>query len=131
MRLSSLLAWAFLAFFPVSATRLIRSNSLNLCQESSNFTATYFSAVFTPDNKTLTFSLNGVTQISGYVLADVNLAVYGYNALKKTLDPCSIAEAAGFCPMNAGQLKLENSPIPLPGDVLSHIPSKALSVATF
>ncbi|TQB74086.1 hypothetical protein MPDQ_005142 [Monascus purpureus] len=129
MRLFPLFVWAFLVLFsPASATRLIRSNSLNLCQQSTNFTATYFSAIFTPNNRSLLFNFDAVSQITGYVTADLTLTVYGYEAYKKSLNPCEYTDMSGLCPMNAGKLELTNSPIDVPADVIDDIPGIAYTV---
>ncbi|KKK23937.1 hypothetical protein P175DRAFT_0426465 [Aspergillus ochraceoroseus IBT 24754] len=111
----------------VTATRLIESNALNLCQDSTNFTATYFQVKYTPDNNTLTISFDGVASISGYVQAEIILDAYGYTALKKTFNPCDM-DLQGLCPMNAGSINVENIPLDLPSDVSSQIPGIAYSV---
>lgn len=127
MRLTALFTWFFLAFLTQfgSATKLIESNALSLCQDSSNFTATYFSVTFTPNNRSLAFGFDGVAAISGKVTAEIILTAYGYEALRKELDPCEM-NLAGLCPMQTGPIDVPNANIDLPEDVVSKIPSKYL-----
>lgn len=125
MRLISLFAWFFLALVAplAGATKLIESNALSLCQDSSNFTATYFSVTFTPNNRSLAFGFDGVASISGKVKAELILTVYGYAALRKELDPCEM-NLAGLCPMQAGPIDVPTANIAIPESVVSQFPSK-------
>lgn len=120
------LVFGFLALLrllsPASATRLIESNALDICQDSSNFTATYFNVLFTPDNRTLVLSFDGVASISGKVTADLILYVYGYAIPQRTLDPCKSADMKGFCPMNAGPIDVPTASIQVGEDVIKQIP---------
>lgn len=125
MRLLSLFPWFFLALVApfVGATKLIESNALSLCQDSSNFTATYFSVTFTPNNRSLNFGFHGVAGISGKVKAELILTAYGAEALTKELDPCEMG-LTGLCPMQTGEIKVPTSNLELPESVVSQIPSK-------
>lgn len=109
-----------------SAERLIESNSLNPCQDNSSFTATLFNVVFTPDNNSLAFNVVGVSAISGYVIAELDVIAYGYAALKQTIDPCT-SNLQGMCPMNTGQISIKSN-LDIPNDVISKIPSIAFGV---
>lgn len=104
-----------------SAIRLIESKSLNPCQDNSSFTATLFNVVFTPNNGSIAFEVTGVSSISGYVVAEVDVVVYGYNALKTNFDPCKI-DLQGMCPMNIGQLNRQKFNIPVSQDVIKKVP---------
>jgi len=99
---------------------MIESKSLNPCQDNSLFTATLFNVVFTPDNNSLAFDIVGVSSISGHVTAEVDVIAYGYNAIQKTLDPCS-QNLAGMCPMNTGQINIQSN-IDIPDNVIKDIP---------
>ncbi|KAJ5638055.1 hypothetical protein N7490_007934 [Penicillium lividum] len=125
-----LLTWltclvAFVA--PAFAVNFLESNSLNLCMESSNFTATYFHVIFYPNNNSLEIGFDGVSYISGKVVADLTLTAYGYKAYSSTLDPCSIA-GMGMCPMAPGPIDLESVSLTLPNDTASRIPGIAYTV---
>ncbi|KAI9891519.1 MAG: hypothetical protein M1814_002642 [Vezdaea aestivalis] len=109
-----------------AALKLIESKSLNPCQDNSNFTATLFNVVFTPDNRTVTFDVVGVSSISGNVSVHLEVLAYGYSAVVQTLDPCKL-NLQGLCPMSTGQIDL-NSNIVVGQDVISKVPSIAYGI---
>ncbi|PYH87572.1 DUF907 domain protein [Aspergillus ellipticus CBS 707.79] len=111
----------------VAAIRLIESNALSICQDSTNFTATYFSVTFTPGNRSLAFSFDGVSAISGKVTATLVLEAYGIQVLTKTLDPCEM-DISGLCPMNAGSIDVPSATITVPESVVKDIPGIAYTV---
>lgn len=124
MRLLALFSYlvALISLSPLaSAIRLIESKSLNPCMENSNFTASLFNVVFTPDNKTLMLDINGVSSISGNIVAEVEVIAYGYTVMKQELDPCKM-NLEGLCPMNTGQIDQKFN-IPVPAEVIPNIPS--------
>jgi hypothetical protein len=124
MRLISPLFTLLLAILSaplVSAVQLIESNALNLCQDSANFTATLFKVTFTPNNRSLVFSFDGVAAISGKVKAEITLDAYGYQALKEELDPCKL-NIGGLCPMTAGPIDVPKAQIDVPQSVVNKIP---------
>jgi hypothetical protein len=95
---------------------------------NSSFSATLFNVVFTPDNASLAFNLNGVSQISQYVQLEFQVLGYGYNVYHKTIDPCSDATLKGLCPMNQGPIPNLRSNAQLPADTVSQVPSTSPSV---
>ena len=105
---------------------MIESNSLNPCQDNSLFTATLFNVVFTPDNNSLAFDIVGVSSISGYVTAEIQVIAYGYTAVQQTLDPCT-SNLEGMCPMNTGQINIQSN-INIPNSVIKDIPGIAYGV---
>lgn len=130
MRLKSLLFTFLLACLGaplVAAVDLIESNALNLCQDSSNFTATLFKVTFTPNNRSLVFSFDGVAAISGKVKATLILDAYGYQAIRQELDPCEM-NIGGLCPMSAGPIDVPKAQIDVPQDVVDKIPGIAYTV---
>ncbi|KAI9039918.1 transient receptor potential ion channel family protein [Aspergillus affinis] len=130
MRLLSLLFSVFLAFLAapsVSAIKVIKSNALNLCQDSNNFTATYFAVTFTPNNRSLAFSFDGVASISGKMTAELILNAYGIEALRKEIDPCE-QNLQGLCPMNTGPIDVKKATIDVPEEVVNSIPGIAYTV---
>lgn len=104
-----------------AAIRLIESKSLNPCQDNSNFTATLFNVVFTPDNRTLAFDVVGLSSIEGNVTAELQVIAYGFTAVKQTLDPCTM-DLGGLCPMSTGQINIQSN-IEISRDVINQIPS--------
>lgn len=127
MRLIAFLTCLVAFVAPVFATKFLESNSLNLCMESSNFTATYFHVKFYPNNNSLEIGFDGVSYISGKVVADLSLTAYGYKAYSNTLNPCDI-EGMGMCPMAPGPIDLDSVSLTLPGDTASKIPGIAYTV---
>ncbi|KAL8697277.1 MAG: hypothetical protein Q9201_007207 [Fulgogasparrea decipioides] len=118
---------ALTTFFQLSsAIRVIESKSLSPCQADSKFTATLFNVAFTPDNASIAIDIDGVSSISGYVNAEIQVIAYGYQALKQTFNPCK-ENFPGMCPMNTGPI---SSPFTLPvgKDVVNTIPSIAYGV---
>ncbi|KAL4752815.1 hypothetical protein BDW72DRAFT_50957 [Aspergillus terricola var. indicus] len=111
----------------VAAERLIESKALTLCQDSSNFTATYFHVRYTPNNNSLLIGFDGVSSISGYVEATIVLDAYGYTAVKQTFNPCDM-DLEGLCPMNTGPMNIRDTPITIGDDVASQIPGIAYTV---
>ncbi|KAL8859037.1 MAG: hypothetical protein Q9178_004518 [Gyalolechia marmorata] len=109
-----------------SALRVVESKSLNPCQENSNFTATKFNVVFTPDNASIAFDVAGVSSISGFVTAQVEVIAYGYEALKQSFNPCDLG-LLGMCPMNTGPINNEFN-LPIGKDVVKEIPGIAYGV---
>jgi hypothetical protein len=105
----------------VAAERLIESKALTLCQDSSNFTATYFHVRYTPNNNSLLIGFDGVSSISGYVEATIVLDAYGYTAVRQTFNPCDM-DLEGLCPMNTGPMNIRDAPITIGDDVASQIP---------
>jgi hypothetical protein len=124
MLLISILSFlTFVCVSPVAASRVIKSNSLDLCPDNRNFTATYFNVTFTPDDHVLSVGFNGTVAISGNVLADISLTAYGKEVITKTLDPCKMKEQR-LCPMNIGKLEIPAIQTTLPESVVKQIPSK-------
>jgi len=113
-------------FSGASAVKLIESKSLNTCQDNSSFTASLFNVVFTPNNRTLTFDVVGVSSIQGNVSFGIEVFAYGYRFLKQTLDPCNM-DLAGMCPMSTGQIDIQSNLV-LDADTVSQIPGIAFGV---
>ncbi|KAF7627765.1 hypothetical protein COH20_008920 [Aspergillus flavus] len=117
----------FLCSAPVSASRVIKSNSLDLCTDNKNFTATFFNVTFTPDDRLLSIGFNGTVAISGNVVADLSLKAYGKEVITKTLDPCQMKEQR-LCPMNIGKLEIPAIQTTLPQSVINQVPNVAYTV---
>ena len=108
---------------PVLAEPILQSNSLNACQENSGFTASLFKVVFTPNNNTANVDIVAVSSVQGSVLFDVMISAYGFQIIRKTVDPCD-AGLAGLCPMTAGKIPL-NFNLNVGSDAIGQIPSIA------
>jgi hypothetical protein len=110
-----------------SAIRLIESKSLNSCQSNSSFTASLFDVIFTPDNRTFTFDIVGVSSIQGNVSFGIEVTAYGLSVVRKTFDPCTIEDMTGLCPMATGQIDIKSN-IQLEQDIINQIPGIAYGV---
>ena len=116
--------WAALAYFICAAERLIESKSLNPCMDNSQLAAKFFATLFTPDNRTLTFTIEGDSKITSNVTLEMEVLAYGHLFLKQVLDPCDSPGLKGICPMRAGSLPGLNSNIVLDQKDVVRIPSK-------
>ncbi|KIW00120.1 uncharacterized protein PV09_08302 [Verruconis gallopava] len=106
----------------VSAIRMFESNSLQTCMKNSSFSATLFHVVFTPDNGSLQFDINGISQISSNVILQLEVFGYGYEIYHNTIDPCSDSTFKGLCPMNAAPITLTSN-AEIPQDTVNKIPN--------
>jgi hypothetical protein len=118
------LLWTALCVLQLgSATKLFESKSLNNCMKGSAFSASLFHVTFTPNNRSIAYSVKGFSEISAYVVLDVKVWIYGYelqiDALKKPIDPCEgtkdektgkvAPKFAGLCPMNAADMEMNSN----------------------
>jgi len=123
LSLSKSLLWLAAAAAPLaSAERVIESRSLNPCMANSSFSATLFNVAFTPNNRSLAFNVEGISNIAGKIEALVEVLIYGYPAINTILDPCVSKELEGMCPMNAGPLTIKSN-LDISEDLLKNIPS--------
>ncbi|KAF2665568.1 TRP-domain-containing protein [Microthyrium microscopicum] len=90
---------------------------------NSSFFATLFQVTFTPDNGTLSFNLNGVSQISGKVILEFQVLGYGYSVYHGTIDPCADDTLKGLCPMNQGAIPNLPSNAEIPQSTVSKVPN--------
>lgn len=127
LSLSRSLLWLAAAALPLaSAERIIEAKSLNPCMANSGFSASLFNVAFTPNNASLAFEIVGISTITGNVMAQVDLLVYGYPAISQKLDPCAPEnrkDLNGLCPMNPGPLTITSNYAISP-DVANKFPCK-------
>ncbi|KAK9455074.1 hypothetical protein V1511DRAFT_459054 [Dipodascopsis uninucleata] len=127
MRFSSLAALLLATSLQLaSATRLVKSTSLQTCIDNSDFSASLFNFNFTPDNRTVSIDIVAVSTLTGNITADLTINAYGLNILTKSLNPCDL-NLDQLCPMKAGQFDLE-ADITLDEDVINDIPGIAYNV---
>ncbi|KAK5168128.1 putative flavin carrier protein 3 [Saxophila tyrrhenica] len=126
--LRSLICTCLLALLPFSsAENRLTSTSLNACQANSSFSATLFDVVFTPNNGTFAWDVNGVSTINGNVTISVNVLAYGLNINTQEINPCDQEELRGMCPMREGPIKMDSN-AKLPSSALSAIPGITYTV---
>lgn len=117
--------------FPfASAVKRIESKSLNPCQRNTKFSASLFDVVFTPDNNTLTFDIDGVSDIDGNVTAMIEVFAYGFKAFEENIDACDLGEdVQGLCPMQRGQITIHSN-VELSDDVIGEVPGMWIFISS-
>lgn len=75
--------------------------------ENSQISPTYFNVTFNPDDRSLTYSLDLNTEISGRVMADVQVFAYGFLIIEKNINLCDLGWKQ-FCPMYPGNMQVES-----------------------
>ncbi|KAK1984839.1 hypothetical protein LZ30DRAFT_412071 [Colletotrichum cereale] len=117
---------AYLTTPVMAAEQLLQSNSLNTCQDDSSFTASLFNVIFTPANGSAAINIVAVSSVQGSIVFDVSISAYGYEFLRRTVDPCSI-NLAGLCPMTAGKITM-NFNLPVGEEAVGQIPGIAYNI---
>ncbi|KAJ4287498.1 putative flavin carrier protein 3 [Collariella sp. IMI 366227] len=110
---------------PTNAEKILRSNALAACQENSGFTASLFDVVFTPDNLTANVNILATSSVEGYVVFDIIILAYGYEAIHTTFNPCD-SNLPGLCPMVSGKMDSRFN-LPVTEDAIKAIPGIAYS----
>lgn len=112
-------------FLPAAAADVLRSTSLNACQENSGFTASLFDVTYNPKTKRVLIKMIATSSIEGKVAFDIAIIAYGLTITEMTLDPCSPDfDLRGMCPMRAGKMDWPMD-FGLTGDSVSQIPGIA------
>lgn len=111
---------------PAAAERLLMSNSLNACQQDSSFTASLFNVVYTPSNNSASVQMVATSSIQGRVVFDLAISAYGYQFLRRTLNPCEM-NLPGLCPMVAGKIPFGFN-LPVGEDAAKQIPGIAYNI---
>lgn len=120
-----LLLGASHAVCAAASDSLLYTTSLSTCQDNSGFSASLFDVVYTPGNDSLSVDMTASSTVQGYVVFDFQVTAYGYEIIRKTIDPCAAGEGfKGFCPMSPGNL---NNPfnVPVDASAKTQIPSIA------
>jgi hypothetical protein len=120
--MAALLSILSLLLTTTSAIRMFESNSLETCMTNSSFSATLFHVVFTPDNGSLQFDINGISQISTNVMLEFQVLGYGYEIYHNTINPCTDSTLKGLCPMNAAPITLQSN-ADISKDTVKQIPN--------
>src|SRR5271163_4662036 len=109
-----------------SALKQIGSKSLATCMDNSGIGATTFDVLYTPDNSSFAFNINGVSTINGNVTVTVQVIAYGMVIITEKLDGCSLG-LTSLCPMSVGSLDI-NSNVQVPSSVTNEIPGIAYEI---
>ena len=75
--------------------------------EHSQITPQTFNVTFNPDTRALRYTLDLNTEISGNVLAHVQVYAYGFLIIEKDVNLCEIGWKQ-FCPLYPGQIKVDS-----------------------
>ncbi|KAI0972409.1 hypothetical protein F4678DRAFT_59711 [Xylaria arbuscula] len=102
----ALLLSALAAVGVEAAEPMLSSTSLNSCQANSQFTASLFNVVYTPNNNSASIDVVATSSVEGFVDFDISVVAYGYQIIKQTISPCDLG-LAGLCPMTAGKIPLK------------------------
>lgn len=108
-RLFTVLLTILVSVLPsAAAVRYLETRSLSPCKENPSFTASRFHVVFTPNNASVAFDVDGVSTISGKVTASFEIFAYGISVYKHVFDPCTEGWD-GVCPMNPGPITINTN----------------------
>lgn len=120
--------WAVVALVaaPAHALKYIKTDNLLTCMENSEFTAELFQVYFYPHNNTAVFNIDGSSSIAGNIFADIEVVVYGINAIKKTFDFCSL-NVKTICPLDSGRVQVEGTQ-EISSDITKDIPGVAYTI---
>ncbi|OLL25848.1 Flavin carrier protein 2, partial [Neolecta irregularis DAH-3] len=120
--LRSLVLVLVLLFFAstAAAERLIGTTSLATCMANSAFSASTFQIIYTPDNSTIQFDIDGVISIGGNVTAKLVVIAYGKEVVTQLLNPCKLKVNA-LCPASVGHINMQETAT-VPADYAARIP---------
>lgn len=109
MRNVYLRIWVMLVmlFHTAVAKRKLSATSLVTCMEGSQLAASSFDVVFNPDDRSLHYTLDMTTEISGYVTAYAEVYAYGFKIITKSIDLCSL-NWKQFCPVYPGDIQVDS-----------------------
>ncbi|BFZ57484.1 Putative flavin carrier protein 3 [Savitreella phatthalungensis] len=128
MHIPSLLLGAATIFAaPAQAiVRQLGTKALSTCMENSQISASHFDVTYTPNNKTLTFDINGKSTVSGNVIVTLEVFAYGIQAVTKTIDPCT-TDLTQLCPIEADDIDV-TSQTTVDDSVADQVPGIAYTV---
>lgn len=92
---------------PTWARRSLLATSLVTCMDNSQISPSYFNVTFNPDDRSLKYSLDLTTEISGNVVADIQVFAYGFVIIRKTVNMCTLGWKQ-FCPVFPGSMQVES-----------------------
>ncbi|KAK8442155.1 hypothetical protein CJI97_002671 [Candidozyma auris] len=97
----------FLLWTPAWARRTLSATSLVTCMDNSQVSPSYFKVTFDADNRALRYNLDLNSEISGKVMAHVQVFAYGFVIIERDIDMCDIGWKQ-FCPMYPGAMQIES-----------------------
>lgn len=116
----------FLLFYTVDAKRNLAATSLVTCMEGSQISASSFDVIFKPDDKSLHYTLDMITDIDSYILAYIDVYAYGFKIISKNFDVCA-ENWKQFCPVHPGNIEIDSIEY-ISEEYVKEIPNIAYSV---
>lgn len=96
--------------------------------DGSQVSASFFDVVFYPDNSTVVFHIQAISNINANITANVELIAYGLNILSRNISLCSISEfSSSLCPLTSGHLDI-NFDYPVSKSITDLIPGVAYTI---
>lgn len=127
MKLFVLTSLIFSLLFNIAnAENYLKASSLVTCMDNSQFSATNFDVIFTPNNRTISYDISANIELSGKVKAEVSILAYGFTIIQEEVDPCKLG-LNQLCPFNPGQFEVA-SHSQLGEDLVGQIPGVAYNV---
>ena len=91
----------------LSSARTLKATSLVTCMENSQLVPGSFTVYFDPSSRALHYNLNIDSEISGNVVAYVDVYAYGFKIISRTEDACSLGWKQ-FCPLTPGTIEVNS-----------------------
>ncbi|AET37926.1 transient receptor potential ion channel family protein Ecym_2175 [Eremothecium cymbalariae DBVPG len=92
----------------VDAKRSLSATSLVTCMEHSQLSATNFNVTFNPDDRSVNYRIDMTSEVTGKVLAKIEVWAYGFKVIARDLELCSL-QWKQFCPLHPGNIEIEST----------------------
>ncbi|KAJ6107994.1 TRP-like family [Penicillium sp. IBT 18751x] len=114
----------------VNAEDLFEAHALSTCANDSIVSINRFDVTYTPSNNNIVLGFTGSfsESASTNVLIDIDVLIYGYNAISLTMNPCASPKISFLCPMQSASLNIQETSLSLDSDALKSIPKIAYTV---
>ncbi|KAK7207991.1 DUF907 domain-containing protein [Myxozyma melibiosi] len=126
LRTAFIAACSLLAAAPAAAERYIKSTALQTCMDDSDFSASLFNLILTPNNRTVSLDVVATSTLSGNISAHLEVFAYGISIFNYKLDPCDL-DISQLCPISPGQFDIETD-FTLSQSVINDIPGIAFTM---
>ncbi|CDK24537.1 unnamed protein product [Kuraishia capsulata CBS 1993] len=104
---SNLLGLLLLFWASLVHSRKLSASSLVTCMDNSQLIPQYFNVNLDPDSGALRYDLSLTSEISGNIIADVEVYAYGFKIITETVNMCSIGWKQ-FCPIYPGTIEIDS-----------------------
>lgn len=109
----------------VNAEDLFEAHSLSTCSSDDVVSINRFDVTYTRSDNNIDLGFTGsfTGSTSTNVLIDIDVLIYGYNAISLTINPCASPKISFLCPMESASLNIQSTSLSLDSDALSGLPS--------